>query len=119
VLGEDDAAAAGRLQECRREGRSRLDVHVVGAQIVGSPQNPLPFLFAAAEASALPVRATGDDDGRPATEKCPRGVRPIGVVEADLDQIGIARGIPRAADLLHRRSGGDDAQLGVGHGREP
>ena len=101
------------------ELRPRLDVDELGAR------RPAPSAGSARRSSSEPANPPPSHAARQVTitgrrrpSRAPSASGPVDAVEAQLDQVGVRRGVARAAQLLHRPSRDGDAQLRISSGHK-
>ena len=113
---QHDAAAAPEAHDVGGEPRCCLHVDELGSGIDGRLEDLPPFALAASELSAFPRGAAGGDDRPTPAFDGGNGIRPVQVIEAQLDEIGPLGRIPFAAQLFDRPSRNRDAYLWIAHG---
>ncbi len=115
MRGDDDAPASDGLEDASVLGRP-LDVDIFGAQPDRLGEKPEPLVFGAVEEAALLPRPAGDDNRSKAVRERPGHVDVADAVEAEFNEVGVARdGVPSFSKLPHRIGGDRDAQAGCGH----
>ena len=112
---QNDAPPAAEAHELLGKLGAQLEVDELRPRGDRIQQDLAPFLLASLERSTFPFRTAGHDDGpQPPFERAD-GIRPVNAVEADFDEVGAGRGIPRASQLLHRPSCDRHAKLRLAH----
>ncbi len=111
----DDPPACASPDQVGGKVRGSLDIDILGAERRRRLEHATTLLFTTREAAALPARATRDDDRRTTAMEGAGDVRAVDEVEAQLDEIGVGRGIPVATEIIHRRSRDGHTELWFSH----
>ena len=112
MVRDDDPAAPAGGDERRRERGGGLDVDVLGAGADRTLEDPAALLLAPREAAAFPRGAAGDDHRPAARGQGGLDIRPVGVIEPHLDEVGaVGKGLVAGlAQRGHRRGGSGHTQ---------